>query len=365
MEFTTTVNELSSAVTSAASVTPTKSASLVAYTGVNFTVKANKLLIAGSDGEVSVTIELPVTGAKNGTALLLPKQLIKWLSKAPKASLLTVSAAPSGKLKIELEGSNSPYTFNTMVATFPGQSATLTADKEIDLTNLAAALAATKDVAGEVTAGSGQTAIQLAFSKGNLCVNATDHIRITRASLPAANTEDVSVVIETKALEIVKNLKSTHVGFDKSYRTVVFSGENHKVTVRTLESQFAPVENILATSPPHKVRVLRSALSDAVERLACVADDSAPLVMEFDGSFLKMSSGSSAVGTGVEEVELESSSPIPTTIAANIFYIQQAARTSPNEELTISWSSPLNPLFIHSTGVIDLTSVVMPIRLSE
>jgi DNA polymerase-3 subunit beta len=364
MKLTVNSHELHAALTHAASVTPTRSANLLAYTGVLLSVKGEELTISGSDGETTVAITLEVSGGSAGTALIPPKQVIKWLSHLPKDTEVSLHTQGSGKLDVSAASAPKPYSFHTMVATFPTPGTGVKADIEVDLTRLGTAVACVKDIATDIGQVSGPAVVQLSIEGGNVYVDATDRLRLVRVVLAGKVETELCAVVGLKALEIATKLRSTHIGLDKSGKTLVLQGPGHRVTVRTVDTPFPPVRNILESPANYSATVEKAKVEDALERLSCVAEADSPLIIDFDTNVMTLSAQSTTVGEGSEELELDTTSAAPTTLAVNINFLRNAVSVTPSDNLTFSWTSPVTPFFITSQGPVTLTTVIMPIRLN-
>lgn len=363
MRFTTSVSDLLGAITHASAVTPAKSASLVSYTGIMVEARKDDVRVSGSDGEITVSVHVPADVEATGKTLVIPKNIRQWLTKTDRDARVQVQLDKSGKLSVSAGAK--PYKFNTMVATFPTPTAKTADLTEIDLKALASALPAVKDVAGEVVAGTGQNAVNLELTDDRLQLSSTDLLRVARARVVNSTTGSLSALLEVRAVELAMKMGSTHAGVDKSGKVATFCGPNHVITVRTLEAAFPPVDNILTNRPSFKVTIPQSRVLEAIERLASVSADNSPLLLEIDGHSLTLTSHSVAVGEGVEDVELSHAAPAPVTLGANLDFVKNAVAFALGQDVTLSWTSPVMPVFVESKDSCEVTSVLMPMKLSD
>lgn len=327
-------------------------------------VDGSELAVTGSDGEVTVTLAVEVTNSSKGFCLVQPKRLIRWLGNLPKGETITVETDGAAEVRITPK-TGQEYRFRTMVATFPAAAGAAKSMHDVDFSGLRAAVSAVRPAADEVSAGSSQQAVQVVSRAGNLYLHATDRLRLSRAVLVGAGSSEFSVVVEIKALEMAEKLGSTRLGVDPGGRVLVLEGPGHQVVVRTLDVVFPPVDMILESAPTYKVRVSQTDLSAALERLACVSDDSLPLVVDIDGSEMVLSTESLTVGGGRETVELASPAPSVVELGVNLGYLHSAIGSATSEMLEIGWSSPVMPLFVIASGHPEIISVVMPIKLGD
>lgn len=364
MKFTASADALHTAISRASAVTPQRGAALVAYTGVLLEIKDNQLQVTGSDGEVTVTMTVEVSDSTAGSALVVPKRLTRWLGALEKSSQVCFETVGTSEVKAIPEGGQE-YRFRTLVASFPASPPPSKNSTPVDLSGLKEAVSAVKDAADEVLGGTGAQAVQLVGRDSSLLLHATDRLRLSRAVLPAAGVPDFTALVEVKALEMAERLGSTSMFSDPRGKVLDFYGPDHRITVRTLEAEFPPVDVILEAAPAYSVKVRRQQLRSCLERLACVSDDTAPLVLEIDGREVTLKAESASVGGGQETIEALSPAPSMVELGVNLGYLLSAVSSASTDTLEIGWSSPVMPLFISSAGHPQVTAVVMPIRLAD
>lgn len=355
MEFTSTAGDLRDTIASARRASST-SAALGAYAGVFMSVKGRQLSITGDDGQLmTITAVLDVKAAKDGQGLFQPKPLGDFLATLDADELVTVKQSASSHLEVTPAGSSS-YRFQPRLETFPQAAPSRTSSRDVDLSRLRQALSAVR--ASTLTDPAG---VQLVSSDKGLTLHSTDNYRLSRSHLPEAGFGDFAGLVPLIALDTVSRTEIDKVQVDSKNRTLRFSGPGTVLTARLLPQAFPDVEGILLATPPAQVSVPVTGLRRALVRLNSIADKSDALEVRIDYDTMTLSAPKAPYGTGSEVLTLPSGAPAPFEFKVQLGYLQAACTSHEAEVFNLHYSGALEPLFLLSDEVIEVTTVVMPV----
>ena len=103
------------------------------------------------------------------------------------------------------------------------------------------------------------------------------------------------------------------------------SGNGKRSTTRLLDAEFPKFRQLLPTEHTAVATIGVAELTEAIKRVALVADRGAQVRMEFSGEVLRLSAGADDVGRAEEDVPVEFSGE-PLTIAFNPTYLTDRER---------------------------------------
>lgn len=353
MRFGTTVSAMKDALNAVRPVIPTNP-SLLAYSGVHLEAEDDALTVTGSDGDVTLSVRVRVSDCSPGRILLPPKPLASYLASLSGGMRLDVSLE-SGDLVVT-PAEKSGYRFRPMAATFPAAPAPGGDAREVDFSQLSAALTILKPAVPRDT-----LAVQLVSDETNLVLHATDTYRLTRVTLPNAGFGTYTGVVPMTVLERAAKAGATEVVVDPKARMIAFRSPDVSVVARQLAIPFPAVETVIAALPPDEVKFSPSELYGALERISSIAEQSA-VTVELDGSSLNLAASTAEVGQGSEALTLATSAPAPFTVLVRAGFLQDTVTGVGDAPVSLRYSGPLQPLFISTADPLDVLHVVMPVR---
>lgn len=358
MRLTSTAGALRSALVTASHATPSNP-SLLAYSGVLALVKGDVLSFIGSDGETTISAQLPVEEAEDGKALVAPGPLGKYLATVDNEAVVTVHAGETSDIEVAAAGCR-PYTFRPIAATFPMPAPVKSAPSSVDFSRLLAALKAVRASTPKENPG-----VQLVSSGEALHLYSTDTYRLSGAELPEAGFGDFTGQVSLAVLDRLARQQIDRVSVDARGRTLRFAGPEVVISTRLLATPFPPVDNVLAQEPPHSARIPTTELRQALARLAAVSGDATPLHCRIGDGALSISVTNADVGTGAEDIALGGDAGAEIEFGVKLAYLADAIAAHDTAEVTLGWTLPEQPMFLVSTDPFRVTTVVMPVRLKS
>jgi DNA polymerase III sliding clamp (beta) subunit (PCNA family) len=354
MRFSCSATALRDALSRVRQVIPS-TPSLIAYTAVLFQCRDGALDMTASDGDTTMTVTVNVADAVDGSSLLVPKPLLGFLGSVDADVPVRVDVTETGDVTVSAQGLR-PYTFRPLSATFPLPQKPASGVRPESMAHFATALSAVKAAHDRET-----TAVQLVSDGSQLTVHATDRFRLARAVLPGAGFGTFTGVLSLPVLERVARMEPSEVTVDMKNRQLSFRGADAVLTSRLLAVPFEAVETILLAAPPEVTGFPARECARALSRLASVAEQGT-LSIEFNEREMHLQASATEIGSGHEVVELTSPVPAPFRLLLRARYLQEAVTAMADATVAVSYSAPLQPVFLSCHAPFPITHVVMPVK---
>jgi DNA polymerase-3 subunit beta len=262
MRLTISSQDLSEALSTASSATPARPSMLV-YSAVSMSATEGKVVVMGSDGELTVRVSVEANVEEPGVVLVLPKPLEAWLGTVSNKQI-TISDDGSGDLVVSAPKS-SPYHFRVVAGSFPQPPKLSGQPVAVDFTHFLQGLGAVKPAVGRES-----RVIQLVSSGTQLRLNATDQYRVGQAIIPGAGFGEFSGVLPLSTLEQI-GTETNEVVTDSAGRVIELRGPSVTYTARLLSVAFPAVDSVLANLPSSSVVLGVGDIRRALTRLGAVA----------------------------------------------------------------------------------------------
>jgi DNA polymerase III subunit beta len=155
------------------------------------------------------------------------------------------------------------------------------------------------------------------------------------------------------------------------------SGNGKRSTTRLLDAEFPKFRQLLPTEHTAVASVGVVELTEAIKRVALVADRGAQVRMEFSGDVLRLSAGADDVGRAEEDVAVAFAGE-PLTIAFNPTYLTDGLGSLHSERVSFGFTTSSRPAVLRpasdddpqptDTGPFpavstDYVYLLMPVRL--
>jgi DNA polymerase-3 subunit beta len=120
------------------------------------------------------------------------------------------------------------------------------------------------------------------------------------------------------------------------------SGDSKRSTTRLLDAEFPKFRQLLPTEHTAIAAVGVVELTEAIKRVALVADRGAQVRMEFANELLRLSAGADDVGRAEEDLAVHFAGE-PLTIAFNPTYLTDGLGSLHSERVSFGFSTPSKP----------------------
>lgn len=356
MQLVTKVGAFRNALNSARQVTPA-TPSMLAYSGVFISLLNNIVSITGSDGETTIVSRFTVESGIDGSVLVLPKPLSAYLSSLDSEVLVTVQLNKQGD-EISVTPTNSNvYNFRTISSTFPLTVFPAGDARKVNFTRFASAISSAR-----LAAAKENPVVQLVSSEIGLALHSTDNYRLTRVYMPEASIGDFTGVLSLQVLERLAKMEPTDVTVDSRSRVISFSNESTTIITRLLSTPFPNVDGVIEGMPKQRVTINSELIVIACDRLASLTD-SAPVQCKLQGKNFEMTVRNADLGSGAEGFMISENEEVSSfEFLARLGYLKDAVVSTNSKIFILSYSSPIQPLYIWTESPMDVMTVVMPVR---
>jgi DNA polymerase-3 subunit beta len=329
--------------------------------GVLLTGSDDGLTISGFDYEVSAEVRLAAEIASPGTALVSGRLL----------SDIT-RALPNKPVDVQVEGTrvslvcgSAKFSLPTMAVedyptlpTLPDETGALSVDVFAEAISQVAVAAGRDDTLPMLTG------IRVEISGQSIVLAATDRFRLAVRELTwTAAVPDVEAAVLVPAKTLSEAAKSgtdgaeVHLSLGAGSSVgkdglLGISGNGKRSTTRLLDAEFPKFRQLLPSEHTAVATVGVAELTEAIKRVALVADRGAQVRMEFSSDTLRLSAGADDVGRAEEDVPVEFAGE-PLTIAFNPTYLTDGLGSLHTERVSFGFTTPSRPAVLRPAGGDD------------
>lgn len=354
--------------------------------GLLLQVAGDRLTVSGFDLEASTEVDLDVTGAQDGQALVSGRLLAD-----------ITRALPPHPVDVSVEGSRVSISCGAAKFSLPGMPVDdypklpvmPTTAGTVDGAEFAAAVAQVAVAAGRDDTLPMLTGVRLEIDGSRLTLAATDRYRLAVRELTwnpgDPSSADAQVLVPARTLaDAAKSLSHSEamtislsaggsgegiIGFSGTTNGKVPSAS--RTTSRLLDATFPAYRSLLPNEWTSSAELAVSPLVEAVRRVALVTDRNAPVRMEFTDASVALAAGGDDEGRAEEVLEVEYDGDGITTAFNPQFLLDGlgALSTGTARMLFTSSTKPvvLKPAVVggdHAgTAEDDYTYLIMPVRL--
>jgi DNA polymerase III subunit beta len=319
------------------------------------------LTISGFDYEVSAEVRLAAEIASPGTALVSGRLL----------SDIT-RALPNKPVDVHVEGTrvsiacgSAKFSLPTMAVedyptlpTLPDETGALSSDVFTEAIGQVAVAAGRDDTLPMLTG------IRVEISGDSVVLAATDRFRLAVRELTwSAAAPDVEAAVLVPAKTLSEAAKSGTDGAEVHLSLgagpavgkdglLGISGNGKRSTTRLLDAEFPKFRQLLPTEHTAVATVGVAELTEAIKRVALVADRGAQVRMEFSVDVLRLSAGADDVGRAEEDVPVEFAGE-PLTIAFNPTYLTDGLGSLHSGRVSFGFTTPSRPAVLRPSGDDD------------
>lgn len=333
--------------------------------------KKNKLIVASTNLELSVSLPIGAKVKKEGE-ITIPSRVITDL----------IGNLPAGSINLSVEKENLKVTAQNFRSTVSAMNAsdfpsvphaigknTINLDKEGFLSSLSLVLfSASTDETRPVLTG-----VLTVFKKGEINLVATDGFRLSLKKLKTKGLKSKEEIILPKnALSELTRLSGEDEDIKFSYKKgesqVVFAMDGITFSSRTIEGEFPDFQKIIPKSTNYKINLDREELLRAVKLSSIFAKDSANMLkLKVLKDTIEISAESSNSGEQKMRVDakVESENSKTLEIAFNYRFLEEFLSAIKGEEVQIELTDPNAPGVFTDPTDSDFLHLIMPVRLQS
>ncbi len=353
--------------------------------GVLLTGSDDGLTISGFDYEVSAEVRVAAEIASPGS-VLVSGRLLSDITKALPAKPVDVSVEGT---RVSLTCGSARFSLPTMAVedypalpALPEETGTVSSDLFAEAIGQVAVAAGRDDTLPMLTG------IRVEISGHTVVLAATDRFRLAVRELTwsAASAEtEAAVLVPAKTLAEAARAGAdgTEVHLSLGAGSAVgkegllgIRSQGKRSTTRLLDAEFPKFRQLLPAEHTAVATVGVAELTEAIKRVALVADRGAQVRMEFADDVLRLSAGAEDVGRAEEDLSVSFAGE-PLTIAFNPTYLTDGLGSLHSERVTFGFTTSSRPAVLRPAGEDDAGSgngpfpaaqtdyvyLLMPVRL--
>ena len=319
--------------------------------GVLITGTDEGLTIAGFDYDVSAEVVVPAEIASTGS-VLVSGRLLSEITRALPAKPVEVRVEGT---RVLLNCGSSKFSLPAMpvedypaLPSLPEETGVLSADVFGEAVSQVAVAAGRDDTLPMLTG------IRVEISGDRVVLAATDRFRLAVRELTWSTCNpgvDAAVLVPARTL--AEAAKAVTPGTDVHLalgtgsavgeeRLLGIRSSGKRSTTRLLDTEFPKFRQLLPAEHTALATVGVAELSEAIKRVALVADRGAQVRMEFSDALLHLSAGADGVGLAEEDLEVDFAGE-PLTIAFNPTYLTDGLASLHSDRVTFGFTTASKP----------------------
>jgi DNA polymerase III subunit beta len=329
--------------------------------GVLLTGSDEGLTVSGFDYEVSAEVQVAAEIASPGS-VLVSGRLLSDITRALPAKPVDVSVEGT---RVSLTCGSSRFSLPTMAVEDYPTLPTLPDETGVVSSELFA------EAIGQVAVAAGRddtlpmlTGIRVEIAGEKVVLAATDRFRLAVRELTWSTD---SAGIEAAVLVPAKTLsEAAKAGADGAEVHLALGAgsavgkegllgirsQGKRSTTRLLDAEFPKFRQLLPAEHTAISTIGVAELTEAIKRVALVADRGAQVRMEFADDVLRLSAGADDVGRAEEDLHVAFSGD-PLTIAFNPTYLTDGLGSLHSEQVTFGFTTPSRPAVLRPAGEDD------------
>lgn len=362
---------LSDAVAWAARTLPTRP-SLPVLAGLVLDAGDAGLTISSFDYEVSGRVEIAADVADQGVSLVSGR-LLADIARSLPAAPVTIESEGS---RVSITCGRSAFMLPTLpVEDYPTLPAMPASSGVVGGALFGAAVAQVAVAAGRDDTLPTLTGIRVEFEGTSIVLAATDRYRLavrefswapesaslsTQALVPARTLADTAKSLaDVESVVIALALSGSGEGL------IGFEGAGRRTTTRLLDGEFPKYRSLLPSESASVADVETAALTDAVKRVALVAERNTPVRLAFEGSELTLRAGAGDDPQANEVIECRVEGDA-IDIAFNPAYLLDGLTAVGSASTRFSFTQASKPAVLTGAGDdhVDYRYLLMPVRLT-
>ena len=354
--------------------------------GVLLSGSDDGLTIAGYDYDVSAEVVVPAEIASPGT-VLVSGRLLSDITRALPAKPVEVSVDGN---RVLLNCGNAKFSLPAMpvedyptLPSLPEETGVVAADLFTEAVTQVAVAAGKDDTLPMLTG------IRVEITGDTVVMAATDRFRLAVRELSWSTSSpgvDAAVLVPARTLaEAAKSVTSgteVHLALGAGAaggeeRLLGIRSAGKRSTTRLLDTEFPKYRQLLPPEHTALATVDVAELSEAIKRVALVADRGAQVRMEFGDGVLHLSAGADGVGMAEEDLQVQFAGE-PLTIAFNPGYLVDGLGSLHSDRVTFGFTTASKPAVLRPTAEdaaepagtgpfpaehTDYVYLLMPVRL--
>ena len=344
--------------------TPNRSGSNPVLSGLFLELKKDKLVVIGSDLDLTIRIEIKVGGEEEGK-VVIPGALLSDIIRVLDNGQISFVVRDE---EIQINSGKSEFNLRTLpVDEFPkfeepgGNEATL------DTKSLATAFEQVVKAASMDDARPILTGVLLAAEQEGLRLVATDSYRMAIRDIPGTEilSRDELVLIPSRALDVVKRILSegNELAVVLGEKEAVFKIGDTSIVTRLIEGEFPNYKGLIPEKNKNKLIINREETLAALQRVKLLAREATPIRLSMTDKKIELLAIEQDIGQATEIIEGTYSGE-EITVAFNPDYLIDGLDVISTEEVSLETTDALKPAILKGLNEETFLYLLMPVRVS-
>jgi DNA polymerase-3 subunit beta len=394
-------DSLVSALATAGRAVSSRGSGAAASSGVRIEVEGSRLILIGTDLDLTVRVELEAIGLDDG-ACVTPARLTADIVRSMEPGAVTVEG---GDDEVEISAARSRFVVRSFpVGDFPVLPESRPDQVSFPAATLALALRQVVRAASTDDARPLLTGVLVAAEGDGLRLVATDSYRLAMRDLDGTTALPEGaeqILVPARALAELQRLlpagreatqqrrpdaagegevvgaeepgsgepaalasSEVQVGFSVGDLDAAFTVGGIRLTTRLLDGRFPDYRQLLPPEYPNRLRVPKSDLLDALRRARLlVRDNTTPVRLSLRPGGVELTVVSHEIGHASEDVDADYEGE-ELTIAFNPTYLMEGVEAVTGEEVLVETVDATKPATVRGPERADYRYLLMPVRVS-
>lgn len=333
--------------------------------------KNNKLQVASTNLEVSVSLKIAAKIEEDGEITIPGKTITEMISNLTSGNLTLTSEKEQIEITKDsfhskLSGMNSSD-FPKIVDVIPKEGSFDISLKEMSDGFSKVSFAAASDETRPILTG-----ILLIFSKSALTLVATDGFRLSQKKIKQeVKSEDKKIVVPknslAEALKIFEKEELFGLTYQESENQVVFGVGENILASRVIDGNFPDFEKIIPKDIKIKVNVDKEDFLRAVKLSSVLARESANIVkIKLGKDLLSVSAESSTSGVGESSLEAKIEGEVKDfEIAFNFRFLEEFIHSCKSSDVQMEFVDGDTAGIFKDSSDSDYLHLIMPVKIQS
>ena len=343
-----------------------RSGALPVLGGVRLSIEGDRLLVTGTDLDLTITVDTVVTGSADGVAVA-PGRLVTDIVRALEPGAVGIEA---GDDELRISSGRSHFAVRTHPADdFPRLPAPSGDPVALPAAGLVDALRQVTRAASSEDSRPILTGVLITADEDGLRLVATDSYRLAVRDLPGVGLGELGkkVLVPSRALNELMRLLGSASG-DVTLRLgahdATFEVGGVTLTTRLIEGEFPNYKTLIPSGYPNRLIVAREALLDAIRRVKLLARDATtPVRIALRQNGIELTVITTDWGTATEDLDAKYEGS-EMTVAFNPTYLIEGVEAITGDEVLLDTLDALKPATLRPTEGEDYLYLLMPVRVS-
>jgi DNA polymerase-3 subunit beta len=373
-------DSLVEALTTAGRAVSSRTASAAALNGVRIESEGNRLLVVGTDLDLTVHVATEAIGLADG-ACVAPSRLLSDIVRSLEPGAVTIESEDD---KIEIAAARSRFSLRTFsLEEFPSLPVPAEPGTFLPADALVDALRQVVRAASGDDARPLLTGVLIATEGSAIRLVATDSYRLALRDIEGsdASLEASQILVPARALAELQRLSSLGggkegkpaegtdgapglVGLSLGDHDVTFTAGDVRVSTRLLDGSYPDYRQLIPAEYPNRLHVGKDSLLDALRRVRLlVRDNTTPVRLSMRSGGVDLTVVSQEVGDASETVDADFEGT-DLTIAFNPSYLIDGVEAVAGDEVLLETVDATKPATVRAAERTDFRYLLMPVRVS-